>query len=271
MSITTYLRKMKTRLESKAMYSLPIVDVLDYTGSFEMNGLLGHEISFRFENEICCVESGKKIKKTFGEGMSYEAFLQSPMAVPSIFRPELSRIHEGIALRDMEWEEAHHNQPHYVYLSRTSDIKVGVTRTHNVPARWIDQGAVEAIIIAETPYRQLAGIIEVSLKDFMPDKTHWQNMLRNIFINTTSLLDKKNEVLGWLPSDFEAFFYDDDTITTIDYPVTCYPEKIKSLKLDTTPEFRGRLAGIKGQYLIFEDGHVFNVRAHAAYKITLEF
>jgi len=28
--------------------------------------------------------------------------------------------------------------------------------------------------------------------------------------------------------------------------------------------------GIKGQYLIFEDGRVFNVRAHEGARVTLE-
>ncbi len=47
--------------------------------------------------------------------------------------------------------------PHYVYLSKTSGLKVGVTRATQIPTRWIDQGAVEAVIIAETPYRGAAG------------------------------------------------------------------------------------------------------------------
>lgn len=201
--------------------------------------------------------------------MSYDAWITSPMAVESIVRPELSRIHEGIALRDAAWEEEHHNKPHYVYLSKTSNIKVGVTRIGNVPSRWIDQGATEAILIAETPYRQLAGLIEVYLKDHFADKTAWQAMLKNL--STDALLDvKKEEALSLLPEEYEPFFFDDDTITRIKYPVLHYPDKVKSLKLDSTPEFRGRISGIKGQYLIFSDGTVFNVRSHSGYRVEIE-
>jgi hypothetical protein len=32
--------------------------------------------------------------------------------------------------------------------------------------------------------------------------------------------------------------------------------KVKSLSLEKTPNFTGRLTGIKGQYLLFEDGTV---------------
>ncbi|MFN6380305.1 MAG: DUF2797 domain-containing protein [Flavobacteriales bacterium] len=267
--ITTHLRKMSTTLDNQAQYMLHLVDILDYTGKFFLNPLVGTHIKIEFLNEIHCVETGKKIKKTFGEGMSYDAWLNSPMASPSIVNPELSRIHEGIALRDYEWEMAHHNQPHYVYLSRTSGIKVGVTRVTNVPSRWIDQGASEAIIIAETPYRQLAGLIEVALKDTMADKTAWQAMLKNAVNDTTSLVTKKNEVFEILADQYEDFFFDDDTITNISYPVLNYPQKVKSAKLDTQPVIQGKLMGIKGQYLLFEDGTVFNVRSHAGYKIQL--
>lgn len=270
MNITTNLRKMKTSLDGQAQYLLPIVDILDYTGTYFMNPLVGEHISIKYDGEIHCIETGKKIKKAFGEGLSYEAFMNSPLASPSIVRPELSRIHEGIALRDAAWEEEHHNKPHYVYLSRTSGIKVGVTRNTNIPSRWIDQGATEAIILAETPYRQLAGLIEVALKDHMADKTNWQAMLKNISNDDTDLADKKNEVLDYLPEAYHDFVFDDDTITKIEYPVLSYPDKVKSLKLDTTPYISGKLKGIKGQYLIFEDNTVLNIRAHAGYRVQLE-
>lgn len=261
---------MRTSLGEEAQYLLPVVDVLNQTGLLYMNSLIGEQLTIRFEQAIHCVETGKKIKKAYGEGMSYDAWISSPWSVESIIRPELSRIHEGIALRDKEWEEKHHNQPHFLYLSRTSDIKVGVTRVTNVPSRWIDQGAAEAIIVAETPYRQLAGLMEVALKEVMADKTNWQAMLKNVFSNTSSLVDKKNEVLEVLASEYESFFYDDDTVTTIKYPVISYPVKVNSLKLDKTAEFEGKLVGIKGQYLIFEAGVVFNVRSHAGYRVTIQ-
>ena len=260
---------MRTQLTDVAQYTLPIVDVLDKTGEFPLNEWVGKEVKLRFENAIHCIETGKKIKKTFGEGLSYDAWLKSPMAVESIIRPELSRIHEGIALRDKEWEEEHHNKPHYVYLSRTADVKVGVTRTQNIPSRWIDHGAVEALVIAETPYRQLAGLMEVALKDHLPDKTAWQSMLKNAISNHTPLEDIREQVFEWLGEEYEPFFADMIPLK-INYPVIAYPEKVKSMKLDTAAEIGGRLMGIKGQYLLFEGGAVFNVRAHSGYRVSIE-
>ena len=49
-----------------------------------------------------------------------------------------------------------------------------------------------------------------------------------------------------------------------------YPEKVKSLSFDKLNEIEGRLWGIKGQYLIFDNGEVLNIRKHNGYEVTLE-
>ena len=179
MKLSGNIRKMKSALGDVVQYQLPLYNVLAPNHYIPLNELIGQKIRLTFENAIHCVVTGKKINKTFGDGMSYDAFMNSPEASPSIIRPELSRIHEGIALRDYEWEMAHHMQPHYAYLSNTSGLKIGVTRTTQVPTRWIDQGASQAIVIAETPYRQAAGLVEVALKNHLADKTNWQKMLKS--------------------------------------------------------------------------------------------
>ncbi len=269
MKWTGNIRKMRTELKDTVQYGLPLYDVLELSEVVPMNELIGQPIKLEFLNEINCVVTGKRIRKSYGDGMSYDAFMSSPLASPSIIRPELSRIHEGIALRDKEWEEKHHLQPHIVYLSLTSEVKVGVTRDTNIPYRWIDQGAHQAIILAEVPYRQLAGLIEVALKDYRADKTNWRKMLRNDF-QEANLLDHKDELIDYLDDELQQFISDNDEITLINYPVLKYPEKVVSLKLDKQPNVEKTLVGIKGQYLMFDDNNVINMRSHAGYKVSLE-
>ncbi|MFN3917971.1 MAG: DUF2797 domain-containing protein [Flavobacteriales bacterium] len=271
MKYTGNIRKMKGVNNEQVNYFLRLYDVLEPAHEIALNQLIGQQIKLTFENEIHCVVTGKKIKKPYGEGMSYDAFISSPLAVESILRPELSRIHEGIALRDEAWELEHHLKPHFVYLSLTSGLKVGVTRTTQVPTRWIDQGATEAIVLAETPYRQAAGLIEVSLKQYLADKTNWQAMLKGDVSGIINLIAEKQRVLSLLPEELVAFAHKDDTVTRLNYPVLVYPQKITNLKFEKTPVIQGKLAGIKGQYLLFADGSVLNVRSHTAYKISLEF
>lgn len=270
MRATGNIRKMKSNLGEVVEYTLPLFNVLEPKDEIPLNQFVGKNISLRFENEINCVITGQKIKKTFGEGMSFKAFQSSPLAVESIIRPELSRIHEGIALRDKEWEEAHHNTPHVTYVSLTSGLKVGVTRTTQIPTRWIDQGAVEAILLAETPYRQAAGLIEVSLKKHIADKTNWRNMLKNDFTNSMGILEMKEKLAFLIPDDLKQFISDKNEVTKINFPVLEYPQKLTSLKLDKVPVIEKKLMGIKGQYLLFDDNTVINLRSHAAYKVTFE-
>ncbi len=267
MDWTGNLRKMRSELGEEVSYTLPLYEVTEPGELVALNPYVGKEISIQFTGDINCVVTGKKIRKTYGEGMSYDAWMSSPLASPSIIRPELSRIHEGIALRDKEWEEKHHLTPHVVYLSLTSEVKVGVTRETNVPYRWIDQGAVEAIRLADVPYRQLAGLIEVALKDYRADKTNWRKMLKNEY-DAVDLLDDKDELIEYLDEELQQFISDDDEITHIKYPVLEYPKKVVSMKLDKTPLIQKVLKGIKGQYLIFEDDTVLNVRSHSGYKVN---
>ncbi len=270
MNYSGNIRKMRTKLiNGEANYWLPLYDVLEQNHLVPMNELIGQNISIQFEHAIHCVVTGKKIKKVYGNGMSYDAFQNSAQAVPSIINPELSRIHEGIALRDEAWEIAHHLKPHFVYLSKTAGIKVGVTRNLQIPTRWIDQGAVEALIIAETPYRQAAGLIEVALKAHVADKTAWQKMLKGELIEE-SLLDKRSELLQYIPEDLQQFVLHDESLNTIQFPVLANPKTVKSMKLDKVPLFDKKLVGIKGQYLIFDDNTVINVRSHEGYRITFE-
>jgi hypothetical protein len=267
MEIEGNLRKMWTRLENVVQYTLPLRDVLEEGTLIPLNELIGSTIKLEFLGHYNSVLSGKKMKKPFGEGLTYNEFMESPIASPSIIRPELSRIHEGIALRDFEWEMEHHMQPHIVYLSLTNGVKVGVTRDTQIPTRWIDQGAVQAIILAVTPFRGAAGWIEVALKEYVADKTNWQRMLKNEVKENVDLVMEKQQLVDRLSSDLAQYVSTNDEITNIKYPVLEYPAKVKSLKLDKVPVIEKRLNGIKGQYLIFDDETVINIRSHSGCRI----
>ena len=134
----------------------------------------------------------------------------------------------------------------------------------------MDQGAWQAILLAKTPNRYIAGLIEVTLKEHISDRNQWQRMLKNQLIEGVDLFEKKNEMLEFLTDDLRQYESPENDIMEINYPVNEYPEKIKSLSFDKTDEITGRLWGIKGQYLIFDDGTVLNIRKHTGYLINLE-
>jgi hypothetical protein len=158
-----------------------------------------------------------------------------------------------------------------VYFAASDVVKVGVTRSTQIPTRWIDQGASSAIKIAETPNRYYAGVIEVALKDYFTDKTNWRNMLQNKQDESIDLVEEKWRLEEILPADLMAFFTEDDEIETLHFPVENYPTSVKSVGFDKENTIEGKLIGIKGQYLIFENGAVLNIRKHTGYVVELSF
>jgi len=257
-------------IKGEVGYNLVGADIILPLNSVGINEWVGQHVTIEFLNEIHCRKTGQKIKKTFGEGLSYSAWLEDPGSVESVLRPELSRIHEGVALRDYDWEQKHHNQPHFVYLSQTGGFKVGVTRTTNAPYRWHDQGAVGALVIANVPYRQLAGEIEVALKSIIADKTNYRKMLANVSFDSEGLMEWQEVCCDELGLAYESFFDDEAEAIRFDYPVREYPEKIQSRTLDKQSKIEGVLVGIKGQYLIFDSGEVVNVRRHSGYRVAMK-
>lgn len=258
------LMKMSANINDTVEYYLNINKL-----SYLMNEVLGKMLTIEYLGEINCIHCGRKTSKSFSQGYCYPCFTTVPQTDQGVIRPELNRAHEGIS-RDMEWSKKNDLIDHYVYLSVTSDVKVGVTRHTQIPTRWIDQGAEYAIILAKTPYRQLAGLIEVELKQYTKDKTNWRKMLSGSVEDVPDLLALKDEYADLLPEEYQEFISEDDDITQIKYPVLKYPEKIKSISLDKITKFEGELSGIKGQYLLFNDGSVFNIRKHNGYKVHIK-
>lgn len=263
MVYTGQIRKMKTQMGNEVIYELPIGEDL-----VNMNELIGQEITLSYQNKIECIKCGRETVKSFNQGFCYPCFKNAPEAAEWIIHPEKSQAHLGIEDRDLEFEKSVQLQPHVVYLSLTSGIKVGITRAPQVPTRWIDQGAVQAIKLAVTPNRYLAGMIEVSLKAHLDDKTNWRKMLMNVYPDV-DLIEKKKEVKSLLDDEYQEYIETEDEILEIPFPVTDYPVKIKSIGFDKIPEYTGVLKGIKGQYLLFENGIVLNIRKHGGYVIAL--
>ncbi|HET8884847.1 MAG TPA: DUF2797 domain-containing protein [Salinimicrobium sp.] len=255
------LKKMQTEYDTTVQYYLIFEN--DF---LNVNQILDKKISINFL-KFSCINCGMQ-KKVFRDGFCYNCFSTSAMTGEWIIRPELSRAHLGEEDRDLETEKKMQLQPHIVYLANSGDVKVGVTRKSNKLTRWIDQGAHEAIEILETPNRYLAGIAEVALKNHVSDKTNWKNMVLN-HCKEVDLLEKRDFLKEFIPEEARNYFLSSAEKTSINFPVLQYPLKCKSLGLIKNPFYEGVLKGIKGQYLIFEDGMVFNIRNHEGYEVDL--
>lgn len=256
------LKKMMTENAEEIQYYLDMgADFLN------MNQLLSKEFTISFVKYECL--NCHLDKPIYRQGFCKSCFFDIPQAADWIMKPELSKAHLDEEDRDLAYEKKVQLQPHIVYLANSSNVKVGVTRKQQVPTRWIDQGAHEAIEIVEVPNRYLAGITEVALKEHVADKTNWRKMLKND-IEDENLVEWRERLKQYIPDEAKEYFIENNSETNLNFPVTKYPEKPKSLNLGKTPTYTGKLVGIKGQYFIFEDETVFNVRANEGLVVTIE-
>lgn len=255
------LRKMQTEIGTPIQYYL--VFESDF---LNVNQVLDKELKVSFIKHQC-INCGND-RPIFRQGFCKSCFFEIPSAGDWIMRPELSTAHLDKEDRDLDYEKKVQLQPHIVYLANSSNVKVGVTRKTQIPTRWIDQGAHEAIEIVEVPNRYLAGITEVALKEHVGDKTNWRKMLTNTVVDE-NLIEWRNKLKQFIPEEATAYFIESNYETNLEFPVLEYPEKVKSLNLDKTPNFTGILKGIKGQYLIFDDNTVFNVRGNEGYYVGI--
>ena len=264
--MTIRLEKMKTQMSAAGIeYFLN-----DFNSQkIGLNSLVGKNLTLISLNKITCLNCNKVTKKSWGEGLCYDCYMTSPSAAPCIIRPELCESHLGRG-RDVEWENKNHNQPHVVYLAQTRGIKVGVTRETQIPTRWIDQGAWKVVRFATTPYRQLAGKIEVELKQYLSDKTDWRKMLTNQ-MDSHHLIDTKIAMSSFLSKDFVQYIDKNDEAMEFNYPVLNYPVSVTSMSLDKTEKASGILTGIRGQYLYFDHDQVINIRSHSGYHVDFNY
>ncbi len=256
------LRKMQTEMGNPIQYYL----VFD-NDFIHLNQALNKRLKIQFI-KYQCLNCGLDLP-IYRQGFDKQCFYKTPAAGEWIMKPELSTAHLDKEDRDLEFEKKIQLQPHVVYLANSSNVKVGVTRKNQVPTRWIDQGAHEAITIAEVPNRYLAGITEVALKAHVSDKTSWQKMLKND-LEDVDLTAWRKRLKPFVPEEVSEYFLEANGETHLEFPVLQYPEKVKSLNLEKTPSFEGILKGIKGQYLLFEDQRVFNVRGHEGYYVGID-
>ncbi|MBE50734.1 MAG: hypothetical protein CMP51_03485 [Flavobacteriales bacterium] len=259
--MTQYIRKMSTSLKDVVEYTLEINDT-----SHVMNNYIRKHISISWKGSVICQSCQKLMKKFYRSNFCYKCFWESPLASQSIFKPELCTAHLNIKDRDLEWEKKFQIAPHFIYLANSSGLKVGITRGSQGVIRWMDQGASQAILIAEVPNRRFSGDIEVALKQYVKDTTNWRKMLSGE-PDPIDLIQMKDDLIKHIPNDFKKYIIKENNITSIKYPIYKYPKKIKSIKLEKVNRIEGVLNGIKGQYLMIDEDKVFNMRSHEGYII----
>jgi len=265
------LRKMSARLDSPVSYAFCLDEQ-----ELPVNPLLGQRLSIEFLGAIHCSHCGRKTKKSFSQGYCYPCFTKLAQCDSCIMSPERCHYAAGTC-REPAWGEQFCMTDHIVYLANSSGIKVGITRASQVPTRWIDQGASQALPILRVATRQQSGFVEDLLRGQLSDRTNWRAMLKgeaaplDLPAVRDQLFASFADGIGELQQRFglQALqLLGDMQPVEITYPVSCYPTKVVSHDLDKTPLVEGTLLGIKGQYLLLDTG-VINLRKYTAYQVAI--
>lgn len=266
--LTGTLRKMQSQLQESVHYTLPLGEQ-----QIDINALIGQDIALHFTGSIHCIRCARKTTKSFQQGYCYPCYRELGDCDYCIIHP--LRCHAQHSLCDSNnWVHANCHSPHIVYLANTSGLKVGITRATQMPTRWIDQGAVQALPIFKVANRYHSGVIEQVLSHYVADKTNWRVMLKgdpeplDLAAQKKRLLNLAQDKLAQLQHQFTFESLPDDAIVTIQYPVSQYLNKLASFNLDKNPSVRGTLLGVKGQYLLLDSG-VINIRKFGGYEVQL--
>lgn len=265
------LSKMAVSLGETAQYAFR----LDET-EVPVNPLLGKRVRLEFLGAIHCSHCGRKTKKSFAQGYCYPCFTKLAQCDSCIMSPERCHYDAGTC-REPEWGERFCMTDHVVYLANSSGIKVGITRASQIPTRWLDQGASQALPIFRVATRQQSGFVEDLLRTQVADKTNWRALLKGDAVPLDlpairdQLLESCAEGIAALQQRFGLQAIQplgDAEVLEIRYPVEAYPTKVASHDLEKTPVVEGILRGIKGQYLILDTG-VINLRKYTAYQVAV--
>ncbi|MDD7805141.1 MAG: DUF2797 domain-containing protein [Endozoicomonas sp. (ex Botrylloides leachii)] len=265
------LSKMSIAFNNPIDYNLVVGDQ-----KLSLNKLLGQKITLEYLGVINCRHCGRRTKKSFNQGFCYPCFRKLPQCDICILSPEKCHYDQGTC-RDEQWGEQFCMVDHIVYLANSSGLKVGITRASQMPVRWIDQGAIQALPIFKVATRYQSGLLEILFKGCVSDRTNWRTMLKGS-VERINLKQKAKELLDTNQTPIEALqaqfglnaiqpIIDMDE-WSFEYPVKQYPTKVISQSFDKTPMIDGVLLGIKGQYLILDSG-VLNIRKHTAYQIRV--
>lgn len=265
------VRKMRSRLDRPVVYDARLGD-----NEVALNPLIDKQLKLIFSGSIYCIHCNRKTNKSFNQGYCYPCFQKLAQCDSCIIHPERCHLEQGTC-REPAWGEKYCMQDHIVYLANSSGLKVGITRATQVPTRWIDQGATQALAIMRVRSRLQSGTLEMAFKQHVADKTNWRDMLKGK-ATELDMAGERDKLLTLCEEDIRELaarfgFFAISILkgidpVSIDYPVKTYPEKITSLNFDKEPVVFGTLKGIKGQYLIFDSG-VINLRRFSGYEVEL--
>ena len=243
-----------------------------------LNELLGRTLAIRFDGRITCQYCGNVTRKSYGEGYCYPCFKTLARCDLCVVSPD--RCH--YAARHVS-RTAVGRELLYAAAPRVSRelgrARRWASRTPaNVPMRWLDQGATQAVVVMRTQSRFQAGCVEAALARHVSDRTEWRNLVGRDAQRARSRGADASDCAARRPTRSPRWNERFPRRACVGGKTrrrcgstirsTSYAGPPIGLSLEPGIAVGGTLLGIKGQYLMFDSG-VFNVRRHTSYHVDV--
>ena len=148
------MRKLQSELATPVIYHLPVGEA-----RILLNDFIGQDITISTTGAIFCIQCGRKTAKSFQQGHCYPCMQRILECNNCILFPERCLVEQGGCPKN-DWAHSQCHAEQVIYLANTSNLKIGITRNSQVPTRWIDQGAIQALALFAVKNRYQAGVVE---------------------------------------------------------------------------------------------------------------
>jgi len=139
----------------------PSLYFINSNATLNCDGLVGESLRVTLHEEHVCANCGEKLSES-KYSVCYDC-KQRPPFTQCIKTPGTDCTNADCPFPDYKRDACDHT--YVVYLVTKGDVKVGISRSDRRLQRWAEQGASHAIVVAETPNRKSAGLIEEALSD----------------------------------------------------------------------------------------------------------
>lgn len=246
----------------EARYELAIGSEL-----LHLNDLLGQGLQFRLCPDPVCGHCDARVTQLMGGGYCRNCFFALARCDTCFVSPARCHFAAG-SCREPDWGERVCMQPHLVYLANSSGLKVGLTQQGRQQQRWLSQGATQGLVIALADTRRDAGVLEALIAQSISDRTQWRRLVSQPPVNI-QLQSTREQLQARLDLPQGCRWLADESELQLAYPVAAYAPPVQCLLGEKTPVLEDNLCGIKGQYLLLQNG-VFNVAKHAGLTVAVD-
>jgi len=255
---------------------IPSFSFINFDGTLDCDGLVDELLRVTLHEERVCANCGEKLSKT-KYSVCYDC-KQRPPFTQCIKTPGTDCTNADCPFPDYKRDACAHT--YVVYLVTKDDVKVGISRSDRRLQRWAEQGASHAIVIAETPNRKSAGLIEEALSDRFETQSS-SSWYKPRTSPVEDLVEAARTVPEYIPDDSRLHacltLNDLDEAVVADRVVSI-PHRATGVDHaygETRPELtagdcgEGTILGVRGS-VILTDSFALNLKKRQGYRATIE-